>query len=377
MKKCFRTIQKTCMATMTTLLLFGTTATANTFSDVESGAWYTAAVNDMAAQGFISGTTNTTFAPKSTLTVGAFSTMMARAFYGDSVTSATELGWWQPYMEGCASRNGLVGTIAENQATWNTTANESITRYDMAVMVYNLLQSQNVERLTPEEIEIVLYTVPDQIPSQYQEAVATAFAYNFLSGKGDAGFDGDGILTRAESAAVLQSLVNSEMIAVEKHDLPTAPAVPTAPAPDVAPEVAPEPEPAPAVVANPTTAEEKNVAALVVAKEIAAVAKEGDTLQTLQNAAAIVSMYYNNGVHVESGTDYSTAYGVFVKGESSCAGATRGLGMVLECMGYDWTHANENEWLHQWCEVTVDGTTYYADGQVGIVGVAPHPFELM
>ena len=43
------------------------------------------------------------------------------------------------------------------------------------------------------------------------------------------------------------------------------------------------------------------------------------------------------------------------KGEYSCAGATRALGMVLECMGYKWEHVNPNQWTHQWCKVTMDG----------------------
>lgn len=377
-KKFLCNFKKLCVTTLATLMFVGTTATANTFTDVESGAWYADSVNNMATRGFISGTTTTTFAPSSPLTVGAFATMIARAFYGESVGSTIDLGWWQPYMEGCVARNGLVGTIAENRATWTTTANAAITRYDMAMMVYNLLQAQDVENLTTEEVEIVLYTVTDEIPTQYKEAVATAFAYNFLKGRGDGSFDGNGNLTRAEAATVLESLVDSELITLEQHDSSTLPAEPVTPAPaEPIPEPTPEPTPEPAVVANPTTAEEKAAAALVVAKEIAEVSKTDDTLHTLENAAYIVSAFYYSGVHVESGSDYSTAYGVFVKGESSCAGATRGLGMVLECMGYDWTHVNENQWSHQWCEVTIDGTTYYADGQVGIVGVAPHPFEFM
>lgn len=96
-------------------------------------------------------------------------------------------------------------------------------------------------------------------------------------------------------------------------------------------------------------------------------------MEMVVSASEMVSSYYRKGVHKESGLDYSTAYGVFIKGESSCAGTTRALGMVLEYLGFKWTHANENLWTHQWVIVTMDGQVGYADGQVGWAGYGKHP----
>lgn len=53
--------------------------------------------------------------------------------------------------------------------------------------------------------------------------------------------------------------------------------------------------------------------------------------------------------------DYRTPFGVFVKGEYSCAEATRALGLVLTCVGYVWKHVNENQYSHQWIELNMDG----------------------
>ena len=47
--------------------------------------------------------------------------------------------------------------------------------------------------------------------------------------------------------------------------------------------------------------------------------------------------------------------------------------MVLEEMGYQWTHANENAWTHQWVILYMDGQIGYADGQVGWAGYGTHP----
>ena len=33
-------------------------------------------------------------------------------------------------------------------------------------------------------------------------------------------------------------------------------------------------------------------------------------------------------------------------------------------MGYEWTHVNENEWLHQWCVLEMDGKIGYADANI-------------
>lgn len=120
----------------------------------------------------------------------------------------------------------------------------------------------------------------------------------------------------------------------------------------------------------------KDKEASVIAKQIASeVLAKGYTkdIDKVGEAASIVSSYYYKGVHVESGLDYRTPYGVFVKGESSCAGATRALGQVLDELGYSWTHANENAWTHQWVILEMDGQIGYADGQVGMVGYGKHP----
>lgn len=136
--------------------------------------------------------------------------------------------------------------------------------------------------------------------------------------------------------------------------------------------------PADAWLFNNRLSDAENAEALAVARSIAAQVNakypSGLDLERVGYAAQLVSQEYRKGVHVESGDYYHTAYGVFVKRESSCAGCTRALGLVLSCMGYQWSHVNENQWAHQWLSVTMDGQTGYADGQVGLCGYGAHPF---
>lgn len=63
---------------------------------------------------------------------------------------------------------------------------------------------------------------------------------------------------------------------------------------------------------------------------------------------------------------YRTPYGVFISGVFTCSGSTRALGRILDYMGIDWDHANENQYTHQWCIVTLDGQRSWADGMAGM-----------
>lgn len=86
------------------------------------------------------------------------------------------------------------------------------------------------------------------------------------------------------------------------------------------------------------------------------------------NAAARVVAYYCDDAMY--GTDdgyvyYRSPAGVFVEGIYTCSGSTRALGRVLDYMGFDWEHAHEGEYQHQWCNVVMDGHFGYADGMGG------------
>lgn len=129
--------------------------------------------------------------------------------------------------------------------------------------------------------------------------------------------------------------------------------------------------PKPGTTTKPTPSKKEQ--ARIVAQKIADSIGPGTDLERVGQAAAVVSQYCNKATYTTSGKDYSQAYGVFIKGEYSCAGATRALGMVLECMGYAWEHVNENQWSHQWCKLTMDGQIGWADGQIGWVGYGEHP----
>lgn len=119
----------------------------------------------------------------------------------------------------------------------------------------------------------------------------------------------------------------------------------------------------------------KDAQARAVAQKIADSITGNNDLEKIRKAAVIIAEYCMNSTYTSSDPDYRTPYGLLCKGVYTCAGATRALGLVLECMGYRWEHINENQWTHQWCKVTMDGQVGWADGMGGIADYGECPFE--
>ena len=97
-------------------------------------------------------------------------------------------------------------------------------------------------------------------------------------------------------------------------------------------------------------------------------------LQRVQAAASFTAMFCNQSQYGSDATKYyRSPAGPFYAGIYTCAGSTRGLGRLLDYMGYDWVHVNENQNAHQWCVVNMDGQTGYADGMGGFAGYGSYP----
>lgn len=90
-------------------------------------------------------------------------------------------------------------------------------------------------------------------------------------------------------------------------------------------------------------------------------------LQKVSAAANAVKGYCNKGTYgADANKYYRSPYGAFISGNYTCAGTARALGRVLDFMGYSWSHINENQWNHQWCVLTMDGQTGFADAMMPI-----------
>ncbi len=121
---------------------------------------------------------------------------------------------------------------------------------------------------------------------------------------------------------------------------------------------------------------------------------DGSQIQMVAYATGVVRAYCDRGTFTTSGSYYRTAYGVFLQGEYSSAGATRALGLVIDylddlCQAWNknnptasenygplnWVHVNANKWDDQWCQVVCDYHEAYADPIAAWAGYGKHPNE--
>lgn len=196
------------------------------FQDVTPEDWHYSYITDMAEQGYVTGVGDDFFLPDEELSFAAFSVMLSNAFYGNTLAPVLETNvgyWWQPFVFTCFMRNGMTNTaIADTlsasnlpMSQWDSQVLESLSRYDVAQMMYNLMIERQVPLLTEEQLSSLLDELGEAIPSQYQTAVATMFYYGLLSGRGDDGFQGMANLTRAESVVVLSGLTKADFLSLE------------------------------------------------------------------------------------------------------------------------------------------------------------------
>ena len=186
------------------------------YPDVSSSYWGYSYIVEASRRGLVAGCPDGTFQPDSSVTAAQFCTMLTQGFYSDALSSYTPSSqfWWEAFVE-TARREGVLQNTSLLQAetadgSYNGQAELPLTRYEMALMMYNLVREKGVELPKQAEIDAARAAIRDwdSIPANYQEAVATCYAWNLLSG-GDGGqFDGSARMTRAQACVVLSGLLN-------------------------------------------------------------------------------------------------------------------------------------------------------------------------
>ena len=194
----YRGIMEDIYSTYTT----AATGTAFPFTDVAETRWSYPYIKELYDAGVISGTSATTFSPAANVTRAQFVTMLAGLAGADvSNCPATpfrdvpEGAWYAPYVN-WALANGIVsGTSA---ATFSPDA--SITRQDMAVMLYSYTQRFQVHL---QQQPVTPFTDADSIAAYAQIAVQTLQRAGVISGMPDGSFQPYGTATREQACTML------------------------------------------------------------------------------------------------------------------------------------------------------------------------------
>ena len=178
------------------------TGTAFPFTDVPASRWSYPYIKELYEAGVVSGTTATTFEPTGNVTRAQFVTFLAglagvnvSAYQYGPFSDVPADAWYAPYVNWAAANRIVSGTSA---TTFDP--NATISRQDMAVMLYNYAQQAGVQlkqtTATPftDESSIAAYALP---------AVQALHSAGVISGMPDGSFQPYATATREQACVML------------------------------------------------------------------------------------------------------------------------------------------------------------------------------
>ena len=185
------------------------------FTDVPADHWAASSIERMADAGVMSGVGNGQFAPDKTLSNAEFVTMVARQFYADLIGAEGGV-WYAPYVEAAQAAGVLDGTEAGADGS---KMEAPIDRYDMAQVMYNVICDKGMEAAPLADTSRVADW--SAVPVAYQEAVSVCYNAGLLSGvDGKGTFNGDGEMTRAQAAVVMDRLIDGKTPVPPSGEIP-------------------------------------------------------------------------------------------------------------------------------------------------------------
>ena len=193
---------------VTNCLPVGAAAGTESFSDVPATSWAYTYVEEACVRGFISGVGGGRFAPEQEVTYAQFATMLVRGFFNSDYLAYGGVSepWYIPFCEVASNMGIFDGTSCyKTELGWDA-ASAPISRYEMALMMYNTLKVRNVAMPSSSERQLSAQKIADhnQIPSHYTFVVECMVALDTLSGiDSDGTFAGSEYMTRVQSAVVM------------------------------------------------------------------------------------------------------------------------------------------------------------------------------
>jgi len=185
----------------------GTDTAKVQFVDLGNHLWAADAINTLAADGIVRGTSETTFSPASNITRADFALLLVRAFklesnnaenFADVSASdyfASELA--------IARNTGIVDGIGENRYAPRNT----ITRQDMMLIVYRVLAKLNIKLEKSDAFETDMYADCSEVSEYAKEAVTAFVNAGLVNGKNGKIAPAE-YATRAEVCVLLKRILD-------------------------------------------------------------------------------------------------------------------------------------------------------------------------
>lgn len=170
------------------------------FEDVDSGAWYAAAVDYAAEWGWIRGMPDGSFKPDAPTSRAMLVTVLYRqagapgSAWGASFGDVPVTGWFYDAVAWAAERGYVTGYSED----WFG-PEDPVSREQMATVLWRLEGS-------PKAQGVGNFSDLDQVSDYAREAVVWVAQRGLMGGKGDGRFDPKSTATRAETATILYRL---------------------------------------------------------------------------------------------------------------------------------------------------------------------------
>ena len=178
------------------------TGTAFPFTDVPASRWSYPYIKELYEAGVVSGTSATTFEPTGSVTRAQFVTFLAglagvnvSAYQYGPFSDVPADAWYVPYVNWAAANHIVSGTSA---TTFDP--NATISRQDMAVMLYNYAQRYDV---TLNEQAVTPFTDESAIADYALSAVQALHRAGVISGMPDGSFQQYATATREQACTML------------------------------------------------------------------------------------------------------------------------------------------------------------------------------
>ncbi|MBQ9986346.1 MAG: S-layer homology domain-containing protein [Oscillospiraceae bacterium] len=178
------------------------------FIDLGAHAWAADAINALADEGIIKGTSENTFSPAANITRADFALLLVRAFKLESeneenFADVAASDYFAPELA-IARNTGIVNGIGDNRYAPRNT----ITRQDMMTIVYRALNSLPLEgKVAPEATDEVSYPDFDKVADYARDAVSFLVSEGLVNGKGGKIAPTDNT-TRAEVAVLIKRILD-------------------------------------------------------------------------------------------------------------------------------------------------------------------------
>lgn len=170
--------------------------------------WAKRDIDFVTSRGLLTGTSDTTFSPNSTITRGMFVTALGRldgidpAAYASSsrFSDVPATAYYAPFVEWAASKGIVNGTD-----TNTFEPDRPVTREEMAVVMQRY--AEKLGYALPKEREAEIFVDDNKITDSMKDAVQAMQQAGVMNGKGGKLFAPKDTATRAEAAAVLRRFV--------------------------------------------------------------------------------------------------------------------------------------------------------------------------